>query len=163
MSSFHEILGVVPGSSSVARAADIVAALTPPAAAPGAIVPANAAPKESVTSKVMKFVPDVAGAAVGYFVGKKYKHPYLGAAAGVIAVQSGMEYKNGDKNLAMCDAAVGATTILGAMYPKTVPYLGKKYGAFGGAVGGLISGLVATYFFAGSRSKALVTKIKSGF
>lgn len=141
------IAGVSPTILGVHRAADIVAAMTPPANAPA--VPAVApAPQSSMFAKAKGFAPGLVGAGVGAYAWKK--HRILGAVLGHAAACSGLEFYRGDKKKALCDMAVEGAAVAGALHFKKSPVLGF--------VGGLLAGAAATYFVPGSPVRAQVQK-----
>lgn len=142
---------ISPTILGVHRAADIVAALAPPAAGTTAIVPAApAVPQESVVKKVLRFAPGAAGAAAGFAAWKN--HRILGAVAGHALVNSGWEFYKGDKKKALCNAAVEGTGIAGAMFFHKSPVIGF--------VGGALAAAVATYFVPGSPVRQQVERFR---
>lgn len=128
----------------VHRAADIVAALTPP---PDSGAPAPAKP-EPVAGKVVRFVPGLVGAGIGATVWRE--HRVLGALSGYAAVNAGYAYTQGQKKKAVCQLVVEGSGVAGALMWKKRPVLGW--------LSGIAAGAAATYFVKGSPVRDLVKK-----
>lgn len=150
MKNYMDIItGASPTARGAARAADIVAALAPPAKS-SAVATSAAHSSESFTGKLVRFVPGVAGAGVGFFAWKK--HRVLGALAGHAVVGSAYEFYKGDRTKAVCDLAVEGAGVAGALWYKKRPWAGW--------LGGVLAGAVATYFVPGSPIKDQVAKLR---
>lgn len=128
MSTKNTILGMNPVATQTRQAADIVAALLPPAkpGAPGANPPP--APKSSMKDMLLDFVPGLVGAVAGYKLFKK--HPVLGALGGLAVGSSVMDaVKGGDDRLrAACRVGVAGAGIAGSLMWKKHPILGYAGG-----------------------------------
>lgn len=149
-----EVLGEVSSTAGGAqRVANVVTALVPPAGAPSAAVTVPAAPAQSLSKQVVGLVPGAAGAAVGYKMWKK--HPALGALAGHALGANLYSLYKGDRKRALCQLAVEAAGVLGALKFKKHPVMGW--------LGGVAAGAVATSFVDGSASKDLMNKLKAKF
>lgn len=152
MSSLRGYANALSGASTTVlgaqRAADIVAAMTPPSSASSS--PVAAAPVPSVKDQLVNMAPGLAGAAAGAFLWKR--HRVLGALGGHAAVQAGYDYYRGHKKEAACNLAVEGAGIAGSLYFKKHPVLGW--------LGGVVAGGVATYFVAGSPVRNAVQKMK---
>lgn len=149
------LAGCSPTIMGINRAADIVAALTPPAAGSTALVPTGA--PESVTKKLVKFVPGAVGALAGAYFWKS--HRWLGLVAGHALINSAYEAYKGDKKKALCYAAVEGAAVLGALNYKKIPVL--KVHPVAGFLGGLAAGITATYFVPGSPIKEELWALKA--
>lgn len=141
---YTQVIGAVPAASAAHRIAGVVAAMTPPPAAQGAMVPSGSS---NVVAKIKPLVPGAVGAVAGFVAWKK--HPVLGALAGHAVADAAYEAYKGDKKKAACNLAVEGAGVLGALYNKKIPFA-KKGGAIGGYVAGILAGAVATYFVQGS-------------
>jgi hypothetical protein len=153
---YDALYGVSPTARNVGRVSDMIIGLAPTApgkaGTPGALS-LNPKSEESVTKKAMKLVPAVVGGVVGYWLGGKFHHKWLGAIAGAAAIETGYEFAKGDKKRATAWAIVEGAAIAGAVYMK-------KH-ALRGYVMGAAAGLIGTYFIEGSPAKAALAKIKA--
>lgn len=144
---------VSPTARGVGRVSDLILGLAPsPAPAAGTAALAPVKQDEPITKKLVKFVPHVVGAGVGYMVWKK--HPILGALAGHALVNSGYEYYKGDKKTALCELAVEAAGVMGAL---------KLFGGRSPVKGwlvGVVAAAAATYFVDDSPVKKVVDKLR---
>jgi hypothetical protein len=146
--------GISPTILGVHRAADIVAALTPPAATAGAALAPVSGP--SLTSKVTQFAPGVGGALAGAYVWKR--HRILGLLAGHAVVNSAWDFYRGDRKRAVCNAIVEGAGVLGALNSRKIPVI--KGGPITGYVAGVLLGAVATYFVEGSPVRQAVANFR---
>lgn len=132
-----EIFGVAPAGAGVKRATDIVAALAPPdkKADPGtAMVPAKQSPPLSAAVKTV--VPGAVGAVGGYLVGKRYRHPILGALLGHAVADGAYKMVRGATASAVaCDVAVEGAGVAGALMWKKHPVVGYLTGVIAGVAG----------------------------
>ena len=147
MSRYMETLGMIsPTAGGVKRAADIVSALAPPprfgADAPSTSLTKTpaAVSKSSAGSKMMGFVPGLAGAAVGVLAWKK--HRVLGGLLGHAIGSNAMPiYRGGDERTqALYRLGIEGSSIAGALvcqskqHPILYPVLGYVAGGLLGAV-----------------------------
>jgi hypothetical protein len=159
MKKYAHILGdVLPTASAAARAADIVAALTPPARVEGlgtvipstAMVPTSAS-TVSVKEEAIKFAPGILGAVVG--AGAWGEHRILGALIGHALGSNAMGLYSGDRKRALCKLGVELAAVAGALYYKKHPVVG--YGL------GFAAGAIATSFVDGSPASEAWAKLKA--
>jgi hypothetical protein len=154
MKRYASILG--SSSSTVMgakRAADIVAALAPPAKPNVALVKPDDKPKESVGSIVMSLVPGAVGGLAGYMLW--HKHPVLGALGGFALGFNAMGvYKGGaERTRALGRLGVDAAGIGAALMWKKHPVWGW--------IGGKLAGTIASSFVSGTVAHDELAAIKA--
>ena len=150
MSDYTELLGQVsPSSAGVRRAADIIAALAPPAADDQALAKTDS---PSATKLAAGWLPGLAGAGVGAYMFRK-SHPLLGAVGGHAIASTVMPIMRGgaDRKRALCQLGVEGAAIAGALYFKNSPLLGF--------LGGLAVGAAVTAMIPGSATNELYKKL----
>lgn len=153
MSKYSDILGSVsPSALGVRRAADVVAALSPPARSDTEIAKNSDAP--STSSAVLALVPGAIGAGFGALAWKR--HRVLGAVVGHALATTALPLVRGgaDRRRALCQLGVEGAAVAGSLLYDKHPILGF--------VGGLAVGAAATAFVPGSPVNTLWKKWRSG-
>lgn len=150
MGKYGDMLGAIsPSASGVAHAADVVAALTPPART-GTEIAKSDEPTPSVSRSVMALVPGVLGAGVGALTWKG--HRVLGAVSGHAIASTALPIIRGgaDRKRALCQLGVEGAAVAGSLMWEEHP--------FAGFFGGLVAGAVVSAFVPGSPANELYKK-----
>lgn len=151
MNRYVEVLGASsPTIGGARRAADIFAALAPPAAGPHKALVKTEPPHESVTEIAKDLAPGIGVAAAGAYAWKK--HRVLGALLGHAVGSNAYKFYKGDKTHAWTQLAVEVVGVLGALKWKKHPVLG--WGA------GIVAGTLATSFVPGSASQDALSRFR---
>ena len=151
--SYSSVLGNISTTAGGAkRAADIVAALAPPAPSSSALVK-NEAPNESAKSLAFKWAPGIAAAGVGALMWKR--HRFLGAVVGHAVASTALPiYRGGaERKQALCQLGVEGAAVAGSLMLPKHPIVGF--------VAGSLAGAAVTAFIPGSPTNQLWHKLTS--